>query len=267
MWTCSICETKNKDTDAFCECCGNKRPASAAPKTSGQSTGNNQPGAAKQPAATQQPPRTSGAAQRRPAAEKKQPPSYEEKRLMELRAAVKIPAEPRTRQDNSLGYWLRHIIGCFLLGTVAAVFLSDIPVWIFGDLVEKMGGTPLLTYDSVEGLSRVMIIVCYILYWVIIIQRRKHADEFQVRWTGSEIICRWHPLKDTHNIGVGLDGEWIAYDTFVMNGSWQKQDGKAVGLRCAYDHQPKKAVLAEISTEGATMKYTGASYISEADVQ
>lgn len=268
MWICSNCETKNNDDDRFCACCGNARPAAAAPKAPRPGGANNQSGAASRPTASQNAPRTQGARKTRPApAQEKKSLSYEEKRLMELRSSVKIPENPATRLDNHLGYWLRHLIGCFLLGTVAGAVLSYLPSWLLGDLVEKLGGTALVTFEMMEPLMTPAVILCYVLYWVMIIFRRKHASEFQAMWKDGEIICRWHPVKDTHDFGVGVGGEWIAYDSFVLNGTWIKQDGMVVGLRCAYDHRPGKAVIAQISAEGGTMKFTGAAYISVANVQ
>lgn len=266
MWTCSVCETKNNDDDRFCACCGNARPASAAPKAS-RPVGNNQSGSASRPAASQNTPRAQSTSRTQVAEPRKKELSYEEKRLMELRGAVKIPENPSTRLNNHLGYWLKHLIGCFLLGTWAGALLSYLPVWIFGDLVEKLGGTPRVTDEMMEPFMAPLVFLCYILYWVMIIVRRKHAAEFRVMWKDGEIIARWHPIKDTHNLAVGLDGEWIALDPFVLNGSWLKQEGMTVGLRCAFDHRPGKAVIAQISVEGGTMKFTGAAYISVANVQ
>ncbi len=266
MWTCSVCETKNNDDDRFCACCGNARPASAAPKAS-RPVGNNQSGSASRPAASQNTPRAQSTSRTQVAEPRKKELSYEEKRLMELRGAVKIPENPSTRLNNHLGYWLKHLIGCFLLGTWAGALLSYLPVWIFGDLVEKLGGTPRVTDEMMEPFMAPLVFLCYILYWVMIIVRRKHAAEFRVMWKDGEIIARWHPIKDTHNLAVGLDGEWIALDPFVLNGSWLKQEGMTVGLRCAFDHRPKKAALAQVGTESETLKFSGASFISTAVVQ
>lgn len=267
MWICSTCETKNNDDDRFCACCGNARPAAAAPKAPRTDGGNNQSGAPSRPSASRNAPRSHGAGQAGNASVQGQKSlSYEEKRLLELRRSVRIPEDPPTRLDNHPGYWLRHLVGCFLLGTVAGAFLSFLPVWIFGDLVEKLGGTALVTSEMMDPLMTPLVVISYILYWVMIIVRRKHAAEFQAMWRDGELICRWHPLKDTHAIGVGVGGDWIAYDSFVLNGSWIRQDGKVVGLRCAYDHRPEKAAIAQISEEGGTMKFTGAAFISVANV-
>ena len=266
MWTCSICETKNNDDELYCACCGNARPASAAPKAPRPGGANNQSGAASRPTASQNAPRTQGASRTSVTPPKKRELSYEEKRLMELRAAVIIPKNPSTRLDNHLGYFFKHMIGCILLGTLAGAVLAVLPVWIFGDLVEMLGGTPLVTNEMMDPYLGPLMVLGWILYWVMIIVRRKHAAEFRMIWKDGEIIARWHPIKDAHNLAVGVDGEWIALDPLVLNGSWLKQEGKTVGLRCACDHRPKKAVLAEVSIEGGTLKFTGATYISITDV-
>ena len=266
MWICRECDTKNQDTDFYCACCGAKNPNPAAPEAP-RPVGNNQSGSVSRPAASQDTSRAQGASRTSVTPAGKRVLSHEEKRLIELRSAVKIPEKPSTRLDKNPGYWFSQILTCMCLSTWAGALLTYLPVWIFGNLVEKLGGTPLLTSETAAPYIALWIPLCFVLYWVMIIVKRKRAAEFRVMWKDGEITARWHPVKKMNNLAVGLDGEWIALYPCVLNGSWIMQEGMAVGLRCACDHRPKKAVLGKVGTESDTLKFSGASFISVADVQ
>lgn len=269
MWTCRDCETKNNDGDAYCACCGAPKPASApTPSPRTQTGANQQQGTAPRP--TQGPGSRPAQAytptkSREPAEREPRRLSYEEKRLMALNDAIHIPPAPTTRANIGCGTFVMHMVGSFLLGTLAGALLCYIPVWIFGDLFMKLGAVPLLTSEMVDPFLGPAVILGIVLYWVIVLKDRKDAATFDASWDGSELVCSWIGIKES-NLAVGIDGRWIAFGDYVENGSWRKIDGKIYGLSCAWPTRPQKAVLAKINLENGVTPKT-ANYISAADVR
>ena len=95
MWICRECDTKNQDTDRYCACCGNARPASAAPRPVRAPSQNDQRSAEPRPA--------SGSAAKPAPAPKAQPSAV----------TGDFPARPKTKIPVAL---ILILIGILFLG-------------------------------------------------------------------------------------------------------------------------------------------------------
>ncbi len=276
MWTCSVCETKNNDTDNFCACCGAPKPVSAQkpvskPSSPPPSSDNQRPSANTQakPSSPKAPSQGKPGGSVSSAARKV---SFEEKELQNLRRQVAIPSSPETVRNNSGCNRFATVIASILLSIVGGALLTYVPVWIFGDLFVKLGKEPLLTNATMEKYSLLFILICFVLIWVYQYKLLRKTDQFQAVWNGKELICSWPTIKMDGVPALAVDGRWIALDKFVENGVWVKQGDQIAGLRCMLSEPPRKALLAEVSrayqsgaAPGSMFKYS-ATYYSQVDV-